>query len=157
MGARIDQAPMLVGHFKTIAIGAGYDRFAPAFGEAGQARKLVGDAVTEQQAARLQRVTSISVDGKIVERAAGRGGTRSDQPDRGVTSQLLTGKVQNVSRRPVIMAEQAVRMAGKAVARQAGVEHSDLAPRAAQLQGGGKAGKAAANDNNIIHGIKLRA
>jgi hypothetical protein len=56
----------------------------------------------------------------------------------------------------VIVAEQAMRAAGEAVARQAGIENGDLAAGTAELQGGGETGKAAADDDDVIHGDGLR-
>ena len=56
----------------------------------------------------------------------------------------------------MIVAEQAVRVASEAVARQAGIENGDLAAGTAELQGCGKAGKAAADDDDVIHGDELR-
>src|SRR5207249_2952046 len=80
-----DEAPMLAGDFKAVAIGAGHDGRAPAFGKARNIRHLVGDAI----------------------------------------------------------------------ARQAGIENGDLAAGTAELQGGGEAGKAAADDDDVIHGDGL--
>src|SRR5689334_3491143 len=45
-----------------------------------------------------------------------------------------------------------MRVAGEAIARQAGIENRDLAAGAAELQGGGQAGKAAADDDDVIQG-----
>jgi len=47
-------------------------------------------------------------------------------------------------------------MVGEAIARQAGVENGDLSAGAAELQGRGEAGKAAADDDDVIHGIGIR-
>jgi hypothetical protein len=52
----------------------------------------------------------------------------------------------------VIVAEQAMRVAGEAVARQAGIENGDLAAGAAELEGAGETSKAAADDDDVIHG-----
>src|SRR4051794_8714686 len=49
-----------------------------------------------------------------------------------------------------------MRVAGEAVARQAGIEDGDLAAGAAELQRGGETGKAAADDDDVIHGDGLR-
>src|SRR3954454_444272 len=49
-----------------------------------------------------------------------------------------------------------MRVAGEAVARQAGIENGDLAAGTAELQGTGETGKAAADDDDVIHGDKLR-
>src|SRR5579864_2218852 len=49
-----------------------------------------------------------------------------------------------------------MRVAGEAIARQAGIENGDLAAGTAELQGGGEAGKAAADDDDVIHGDGLR-
>src|SRR5437016_1340404 len=45
-----------------------------------------------------------------------------------------------------------MRVAGEAIARQAGIENGDLAAGTAELQGGGEAGKAAADDHPIVLG-----
>src|SRR5947208_2673520 len=49
-----------------------------------------------------------------------------------------------------------MRVAGEAVTRQAGIENGDLAAGAAELQGAGETGKAAADDDDVIHGDGLR-
>src|SRR5439155_24580202 len=49
-----DEAPMLAGDFKAVAIGAGHDGSAPAFSKARNIRHLVGDAIAQDQAARLK-------------------------------------------------------------------------------------------------------
>src|SRR5258706_8905304 len=49
-----------------------------------------------------------------------------------------------------------MRVAGKAVARQAGIENGDLAAGTAELQGAGETGKAAADDDDVIHGYGIR-
>jgi hypothetical protein len=49
-----------------------------------------------------------------------------------------------------------MRVAGEAVARQAGIENGDLAAGAAELQGAGETGKAAADDDDVIHVDGLR-
>jgi len=49
-----------------------------------------------------------------------------------------------------------MRMAGEAIARQAGIENGDLAAGAAELQGGRETGKAPADDDDVIHGDGLR-
>lgn len=45
-----------------------------------------------------------------------------------------------------------MRMAGEAIARQAGIENGDLAVGTAELQGACETGKAAADDDDVIHG-----
>src|SRR5436309_5881427 len=79
-----------------------------------------------------------------------------DQPDRGIARQLLPRLGQDVQRWLVIVAEQAMRVAGEAIARQAGIENGDLAAGTAELQGAGETGKAAADDDDVIHGDGLR-
>src|ERR1051325_10488152 len=49
-----------------------------------------------------------------------------------------------------------MRVAGEAIARQSGIENDDLAAGTAELQGGGEAGKASADDDDVIHGDGLR-
>src|SRR5688572_4624514 len=152
-----DEAPMLAGDFKAVAIGAGHDGRAPAFGKARNIRHLVGDAIAQDQAARPKAFAIASEDGEIVDGAGNAVGPGIDQLDRGITRQLQSRLGQDVQRRLVIVAEQTMRMAGEAVARQAGIENGDLAAGTAELQGGGEAGKAAADDDDVIHGDGLRA
>src|SRR5437763_9576621 len=136
-----DEAPMLAGHFKAVAIGAGHDGRAPAFGKARNIRHLVGYAIAQDEAARSKAFAIASEDGKIVDGAGDAVGPGTDQPDRGVTRQLLPRLGQDVQRWLVIVAEQAMRVAGEAIARPAGIENGDLAAGPAEVQGGGGTGK----------------
>src|SRR3990170_3043457 len=151
-----DVAPMLAGDFKAVAIGAGHDGRAPAFGKARNIRHLVGDAIAQDQTARPKAFAIASEDGEIVDGAGDAVGPGIDQPDRGIARQLLPRLGQDVQRWLVIVAEQTMRMAGEAVARQAGIENGDLAAGTAELQGAGETGKAAADDDDVIHGDGLR-
>src|ERR1051326_1554460 len=151
-----DEAPMLAGDFKAVAIGAGHDGGAPAFGKARNIRHLIGDAIAQDQAARPKAFAIASKDGEIVDGAGDPVGPGIDQPDRGIARQLLPRLCQDFQRRLVIVAEQAMRVASEAVARQAGIENGDLAAGTAELQGAGETGKAAADDDDVIHGDKLR-
>jgi hypothetical protein len=49
-----------------------------------------------------------------------------------------------------------MRVASEAIARQAGIENGDFAAGTAELKRGGEAGKAAADDDDVIHGDGLR-
>src|SRR5438046_6812164 len=151
-----DEAPMLAGDCKAIAIGAGHDGRAPAFGKARNIRHLVGNAIAQDQAARPKDFAIASEDGEMVDGAGDAVGPVTDQPDRGITRQLLPRLGQDVQRWLVIVAEQAMRVAGEAIARQAGIENGDLAAGTAELQGAGETGKAAADDDDVIHGDGLR-
>src|SRR5579864_7998363 len=151
-----DEAPMLAGDFKAIAIGAGNDGRAPAFGKARNIRHLVGDTIAQDQAARPKAFAIASEDREIVDGAGDAVGPGIDQPDRGIARQLLPRLCQDFQRRLVIVAEQAMRVASEAVARQAGIENGDLAAGTAELQGGGETGKAAADDDDVMHGDGLR-
>src|SRR5436189_3986127 len=151
-----DEAPMLAGDFKAVAIGAGHDGGAPAFGKARNIRHLVGDAIAQDQAARPKAFAIGSEDGEIVDGAGDAIGPGIDQPDRGIARQLLPRLGQDDQRWLVIVAEQAMRVAGEAVARQAGIENGDLATGTTELQGAGETGKAAADDDDVIHGDGLR-
>src|SRR3954467_1412531 len=151
-----DEAPMPAGDFKAVAIGAGHDGRAPAFGKARNIRHLVGDAIAQDQAARPKAFAIASDDGEMVDGAGDAVGPGTDQPDRGITRQLLPRLGQDVQRWLVIVAEQAMRVAGEAIARQAGIENGDLAAGTAELQGAGETGKAAADDDDVIHGDGLR-
>src|SRR6478752_1551779 len=151
-----DEAPMLASDFKAVAIGAGHDGGAPAFGKARNIRHLVDDAITQDQAARPKAFAIASEDGEIVDGAGDAVDPGIDQPDRGIARQLLPRLSQDDHLRLVIVAEQAMRVAGEAVARQAGIEDGDLAAGAAELQRGGETGKAAADDDDVIHGDGLR-
>src|SRR5213082_1272475 len=151
-----DEAPMLAGDFKAVAVGTGHDGRAPAFGKARNIRHLVDDAIAQGQAARPKAFAIGSEDGEIVDGAGDAVGPGIDQPDRGIARQLLPRLGQDVQRWLVIVAEQTMRVAGKAVARQAGIENGDLAAGTAELQGAGETGKAAADDDDVIHGDGLR-
>src|ERR1044071_9602820 len=151
-----DEAPMLAGDFKAVAIGAGHDGRAPAFGKARNIRHLVDDAVAQDQAARCTAFAIASEDGEIVDGAGDAVGPGIDQPDRRIARQLLPRLGEDVQRWFVIVAEQTMRMAGEAVARQASIENGGLAAGTAELQGGGETGKAAADDDDVIHGDGLR-
>src|SRR5216117_361609 len=87
--ARPDEAPMLTCDFKAVAIGAGHDGRAPAFGKARNIRYLVGDAIAQDQAARPKAFAIASEDRKIVDGAGDAVGPGTDQPDRRITRQLL--------------------------------------------------------------------
>src|SRR5436190_13982383 len=147
---------MLAGDFKAVAIGAGHDGRAPAFGKARNFRHLVDAAIAQDQAARPKAFAIASEDGEIVDGAGDALGPGIDQPDRGIARQLLPRLGQDVQRWLVIVAEQTMRLAGEAVARQAGIENGDLAAGTAELQGAGETGKAAADDDDVIHGDGLR-
>src|SRR5689334_3520164 len=151
-----DDTPMLAGDFKAVAIGAGHDGRTPAFGKAWIIRHLVDDAIAQDQAARPKASAIAREDGKIVDCAGDAVGPAPDQTDRGITRQLLPRLRQDVQRWFVIVAEQAMRVAGEAIARQAGIENGDLAAGTTELQGGGEAGKAAADDDDVSHGDGLR-
>src|SRR5216110_3646480 len=151
-----DEAPMLAGDFKAVAIGAGHDGRAPAFGKARNIWHLVGDAIAQDQTTRPKAFAVGSEDGEIVDGAGDAVGPGTDQLDHGITRQLLPRLGQDVQRWLVIVTEQAMRVAGEAIARQAGIENGDLAAGTAELQGGGEAGKAAADDDDVIHGDGLR-
>src|SRR4029079_8742021 len=88
---------------------------------------------------------------EIVAAAGDAAGRAMAQPDRGIARQLLPRLCQDDQRWLVIVAEQAVRMAGKTVARQAGVENGDLAAGTTELQGASETGKATADDDDVIH------
>src|SRR5690349_13705632 len=143
---------MLAGDFKAVAIGAGHDGRAPAFGKARNIKHLVDDAIAQDQAARPEAFAIASEDGEIVDRTGDAVGPGIDQPDRGITRKLLPRLGQDVQRWLVIVAEQAMRVAGEAIARPAGIENGDLAAGTAELQGSGEASKAAADDDDVIHG-----
>src|SRR5438128_10319193 len=133
-----DEAPMLAGDFKAVAIGAGHDGGAPAFGKARNIRHLVDDAIAQDQAARRKAFAIAGEDGEIVDGAEDAIGPGTNQPDRGIARQLLPRLGQAVPRWLVIVAEQTMRVAGEAVARQAGIENGDLAAGTAALPGSGE-------------------
>src|ERR1700745_2182110 len=151
-----DEAPMLAGDFKAVAIGAWHDGRAPAFGVARNIRHLVGDAIAQDQTTRRKAFTIASKDREGVDGAGDAVGPGTDKLDRGITRQLPPRLRQDVQRRLVIVAEQSMRVAGEAIAWQTGIENGDLAAGAAELQGAGETGKAAADDDELIHGYGLR-
>src|SRR2546421_12888548 len=147
-----DEAPMLAGDFKAVAIGAGHDGRAPAFGKARNVRHLVEDAIGQDQAACPKTFTIASEDGEIVDGAGDAVGPGINQPDRGIARQLPPRLCQDDQRRLVIMAEQTMRVAGEAVAREAGIENSDFAAGTARMQGGRETRKGAARDYDGLPG-----
>src|SRR5437667_10289687 len=80
---------MLPGDFKAVAIGAGHDGRAPAFGKARNIRHLVNDAIAQDQAARPKAFAIGSEDGEIVDGAGDTVGPGTDQPDRGIAPRQL--------------------------------------------------------------------
>src|SRR6266853_242129 len=96
------------------------------------------DAIAQDQAARPKTFTIASEDGEIVDGAGDAVGPSINQPDRGIARQLLPRLGQDVQRWLVIVAEQAMRVAGEAIARQARIENGDLAAGTAELQGAGE-------------------
>src|SRR6185295_11541260 len=85
--ARPDDAPMLAGDFKAVAIGARHDGGAPAFSEARNIRHLVDDAIAQDHAARPKALAIGSWHGEIVDGAGDAVGPGIDQPDRGIARQ----------------------------------------------------------------------
>jgi len=150
-----DEAPMPAGDFKAVAIGTGHDGRAPAFGKTRNIRYLVDNAIAQDQAARAKPFAIAREDGEIVDDAGDVVGPGIDQPDRGIARQLLPRFGQDVQRWLVIVAEQSMRVAGEAIAWQAGIENGDLAAGTAELQRGGETGKAATDDDDVIHGDGL--
>src|SRR5213594_2400446 len=122
---------MLAGDFKAIAIGAGHDGRAPAFGKARNIRHLVGDAIAQDQAARHKAFAIASADGEMVDGAGDAVGPGTDQPDRGITRQLLPRLGQDVQRWLVIVAEQAMRVRGRPVSRTVTLRRARPSCRAA--------------------------
>jgi len=70
---------------------------------------------------------------------------------------LLSRLGQDVQRWLVIVAEQAMGVGSEAITRQAGIENGDLSAGTAELQGGGEAGKAASDNDDVIHDDGLSA
>src|SRR5436309_4425562 len=85
-----DEAPMLASDFKAVAIGAGHDGRAPAFGKARNIKHLVGDAIAQDQAARPKAFAIASEHGEIVDGAGNAVGPGIDEPDHGIARSLLT-------------------------------------------------------------------
>src|SRR5437764_11982238 len=99
---------MLASDFKAVAIGAGHDGRAPAFGKARNIRHLVGDAIAQDQAARPKAFAIASEDGEIVDVGGDTVGPGTDQPDLGITRKLLTPLRQDAQRAPDTWARRAV-------------------------------------------------
>src|ERR1043165_3586711 len=140
--AEPDEAPMLAGDLKAVAIGTGDDGCAPAFSKARNCRHLVDNAIAQDQASRAKAFAIASEDGEIVDGTGDAVSAGIDQLDRGITRQLLPRIGQDVRWWLVIVAKHAMRVAGEAVAWQAGIKNGDLAAGAAELQRAGETGKA---------------
>src|SRR5205814_9542987 len=131
-----DETPMLAGDFKAVAIGAGHDGGAPAFGKARNIRHLVGDAIAQDQATRPKAFAIAGKDSEIVDGAGDAVGPGIDHPDRGIARQLLPRLGQDVQRWLVIVAEQtmqwpAKRLRGRPVSRTVALRRARPSCRAA--------------------------
>ena len=143
-------------NFKAVAIGAGHDGGSPALGKAGKFRHLVGDAITQDQAACPEAFAITSEDGEIVNGAGDTLGPGSDKADRRVARQLLPRFGQNLQGWLVIVAKQTMRVVGEAITRKAGIENDDFPAGTTKLESGGKTRKTAADNDDVIHGDRLR-
>ena len=125
---------------------------APARGQPGQFRQLVGDTAGQQQLARGQH---LAIGGTYFHALCAGVGLHSlgmHPAHAGVIQQLLARGLQQLGAADAIQPWHPVRMAGEAVARRAGVDDGDRPPGAGQDQAGGNAGVAAADDEHIrIH------
>jgi hypothetical protein len=101
-----DEAPMLASDFKAVAIGAGHDGRAPAFGKARNIRHLVGEAIAQDQTTRPEAFAIGSEDVEIVDGAGDAVGPGTDQLDRGITRQLPSRLGQDVQRRSGCVADR---------------------------------------------------
>ncbi|MNL18036.1 hypothetical protein D3C87_1391630 [compost metagenome] len=54
------------------------------------------------------------------------------------------------------MAKQTMRMVGEAITRKAGIENGDFSAGTTKLESGGKPRKTAADNDDVIHGDRLR-
>src|SRR5436190_89998 len=64
--SRTSGIEMLAGDFKAVAIGAGHDGRAPTFGKARNIRHLVGDAITQDQAASPAKLPPMMMTSSMV-------------------------------------------------------------------------------------------
>jgi hypothetical protein len=108
--------------------------------------------VGEDDAARLQALAGFQFDLEPVADLVGGDGLAGADFRRGVGFELAAGLGQHFERWGAIAGQEAVRVGGEAIARQAGVEHQHVPSRPAELRGGGEAGKTAAYDDDVVHG-----
>ncbi len=127
-------------------------RPAPAFAQAGQVGQFVAHADGQDQAGAAQFAAVLHGDEEAARLAAGVGGGAVDEIHAAVGGQLGAPHGHDLGRCLAVLAQEAVRVRGVAVARQAGIHQRDAAAGAGQLHGGRQAGEAAADDDGVVAG-----
>jgi hypothetical protein len=121
---------------------------APAFGKAGDRGQAVGDAAGRDHAARRD-ITRTGAQREGIGLSGQAGDPMRHEGDGRTGRQVVADRGKDVPRRAAVPARHAMRGGRGGIARLAGVEHQRLPAGAAQLQGGGQPGKAAADDRDV--------
>ena len=151
-GMRLQNGEAPPGKFEAVAIGAVQHRLAPALGKAGDVRKPIRNAIGEHQLTGLDRVAGGGGDREAAVAARHRGCLALDQAGMGIAQQLLARRRDHRQRVAAVLGEEAMRGGCEAVARPAGIDDEDRAAGAGELQRGGEAGEAAADDDGVKGG-----
>lgn len=125
------------------------DGLAPAFPQPRDREQLVADSGGEDQAGGPLFPAIAQRDGEAAVHRARRGRFALDEGGGRIGGDLPGGFPQDVVGRFAVVAEEAVRGLGEAVAGQAGVDHQHPPAGAGKLHRGGEAGKAAADDDGV--------
>lgn len=123
---------------------------APAFGHTLHLRQHVADAAGEDQLAPADGLAFVQRDAEAIAFALGLARQADVQLHRWIGHDLCHRFAQQLRRRLAVMADQAVGLVGEAVARTAAIDHQHALAGASQHQGRRQAGKAAANDDDVV-------
>ena len=137
-----------------VAVGAVVHAVAPALAQAGEVREFVHDPGRQDQPRRRVRRAILCGDREAVRVRGGGDGGAIEEGDGRVGGDLRASDGDDRARRAAILPEEAVRLVREAVATLPRVDDQGLLAGAPEGQGGGEAGVAAADDDDVVlHGI----
>ena len=141
-----EHADRLVAHLPAVAVRAVQEIASPALASADDIGQLVHGAGREEHPSRL--------DGPAAgepEREAGRRVHHAVFDDlHAVAPDLGSRGPEQVGRGHPVARQEALHVRGGSVARRAGVDHDDPAPRPAEHERGAQTGRPASDDRNVI-------
>ena len=129
-------------------------RAAPQRGQAVDRRELVGEPGGQQQPAGLHAVAAAEPQPEAL-LGEGVGAVHGALPDlhAGVSGELLAPDPPQLLWWGAVVGEQVVDRGRRGVAALAGVQEQHAAAAAAEGEGGGQPGRAAADDDRVLHGV----
>ena len=151
--ARIQQPQPPARHLVAVAIGTVDHRLAPAFGKARNRRKLVGDAIGEDDPAPDEALAARKAHHEVVAHPANAHRLGRDVPGRRIGQHIGQPGTADVERRHAIEAEDVVRRGRVAVARLTGVDERHPPPRPHQMHGRRQSRKASPDDDRVVHTV----